>query len=117
MRRLADMTAEDVKPVRIALTHQHRSRVQRRAGRKSQPPQVQAHSNDQGECAVEDRERPRRSAHKDRLGQCHMERNFKAFDFFWARHGQLTFRRAGEASLTTQRRRQSQRTSRRSSWP
>ncbi len=49
MGRLADMTPENVKPVRVALAHQHRRRVQRRAGRKSQPPQVQTHSDHQGE--------------------------------------------------------------------
>src|SRR5271165_2386938 len=68
MRRLADMTTEDVKPVRIAFAHQHRRHVQTHARWKSKPPQMQTHSDHQSDRAVENGECPRRAAHEDRLG-------------------------------------------------
>jgi hypothetical protein len=101
MRRLADMTPEDVKPVRVTFAHQHGAHVQGRTGRESKPPQVQTHSDHESDRSIEDRERPRRASHEDRLGQCDMERHFVAFDFFRARHRCTNFRLPARAAVET----------------
>ena len=118
MRWLADVTAKNVEPVRIALAHQHRGHVQRL--RRPEIPATTGANPFQspGRRAVQDCERPRRAAHEDRLSECHMQRHFVAFDFFGSGHGDTNFPRSRRTdTLTSQRRHQNQRRSRRSWWP
>src|ERR1700721_4150492 len=65
--------------------------MQRRPGRESQPPQVEAHADDQGERPGEGRKRPGRPAHEDRLGERHVQRHLVAFDFFRSNHGRYSY--------------------------
>ena len=86
MHRLAQVVAEDIEPERVPFAHQHRGGVQGHPGRESEPPQVEAHADNQGERAVEDGEGPGRSTHQHRLGQGDVQRNLESFDLYFGIH-------------------------------
>src|SRR5580658_98638 len=74
MRRIAQMPAHDIDEGGIALGCPDRCHVTQEPDRGADEPKPQAEADSSGERAVDDRDRARRAAEQDRLGQGAMDR-------------------------------------------